>query len=356
MNEDIRAKLAAPMDYKFRPGSTSKKRENGKYPPGTKAMMLAFVDARDIMDRLDDVVGVGNWQSDLKQVNPDGSVMVALSIRMPHTTSSIPADGSAFLNVNASHEWVTHVDCGYKNAPDNDSESEPLKAAMSDGLKRAAVRFGVGRFLYDLPSHWAEIDEWGKPLKGSNDSTGVAMSQPAQRRDDLVQAKAADDSFASRQSTPSLMQQAKGAPITAPVLSGSKPCQVPGCTLICDEKFVGYSQRTYGLVLCGKHSKKAKDGELDIEAVKEDIRNGTVTREVALSGAMGTDPLSQDHARIEAEKNGAEIIGWTEFYSKWRPRKVTNLQDVERITKIKGDALAGMTPQAVNDALVEAGA
>ncbi len=335
MNEDIRAKLAAPMDYKFRPGSTSKKRENGKYPPGTKAMMLAFVDARDIMDRLDDVVGVGNWQSELKQVNPDGSVMVSLSLYLPHTEFG-------------DSEWVTHVDCGYKNAPDNDSESEPLKAAMSDGLKRAAVRFGVGRFLYDLPSHWAEIDEWGKPLKGSNDSTGVAMSQPAQRRDDLVQAKAADDSFASRQSTPSLMQQAKGAPITAPVLSGSKPCQVPGCTLICDEKFVGYSQRTYGLVLCGKHSKKAKDGELDIEAVKEDIRNGTVTREVA--------PGQADFSNVSQDKGDEEIISWSDFYKAWRPRKVTNLQDVERITKIKGDVLAGMTPQAVNDALVEAGA
>ena len=41
------------------------------------------------------------------------------------------------------------ADVGYSNAPDSEDEMEPAKAAFSDGLKRAAVGFGVGRWLYE---------------------------------------------------------------------------------------------------------------------------------------------------------------------------------------------------------------
>jgi hypothetical protein len=45
-------------------------------------------------------------------------------------------------------------DAGYSNNPDAEPEDpqfedEPLKAAVSDGLKRAAVQWGIGRFLYE---------------------------------------------------------------------------------------------------------------------------------------------------------------------------------------------------------------
>jgi hypothetical protein len=45
-------------------------------------------------------------------------------------------------------------DVGYSNNPESDEETdrsyehEPLKAAVSDGFKRAGVQWGVGRFLY----------------------------------------------------------------------------------------------------------------------------------------------------------------------------------------------------------------
>src|SRR5207302_5686984 len=31
-------------------------------------------------------------------------------------------------------------------------------AAFSDALKRAAVKFGIGRFLYRLPAQWVDYD------------------------------------------------------------------------------------------------------------------------------------------------------------------------------------------------------
>ncbi|RTH01947.1 Rad52/22 double-strand break repair protein, partial [Thermus scotoductus] len=40
-------------------------------------------------------------------------------------------------------------------------EGDSLKAAFSDALKRAAVKFGVSRYLYSLPSQWVDLDDSG---------------------------------------------------------------------------------------------------------------------------------------------------------------------------------------------------
>jgi hypothetical protein len=51
---------------------------------------------------------------------------------------------------------VTKVDVGGPSEqPDG---GDRLKAAFSDALKRAAVKFGVGRYLYRLPAQWVDYD------------------------------------------------------------------------------------------------------------------------------------------------------------------------------------------------------
>jgi hypothetical protein len=40
-----------------------------------------------------------------------------------------------------------------------------LKAELSDALKRAAVKFGVGRYLYGLPSQGVDYDPQRKQFK-----------------------------------------------------------------------------------------------------------------------------------------------------------------------------------------------
>ena len=52
--------------------------------------------------------------------------------------------------------WITRAG----GAGDTDIEAE--KGALSDAFKRAAVLFGIGRYLYDLPNEWIEIDEYKK--------------------------------------------------------------------------------------------------------------------------------------------------------------------------------------------------
>ena len=121
--------LAAPFDpseVHFKPAAVS----------GNRALAIAFVDARTIQDRLDQVLGVDGWQDDYECL-PDGSVVCRLRLRL-------------------GGEWITKVDVGSPSEqPDG---GDRLKAAFSDALKRVAVKFSVGRYLYRLPSQWVDYD------------------------------------------------------------------------------------------------------------------------------------------------------------------------------------------------------
>jgi hypothetical protein len=127
--EALTRALAAPFDpaeVKFKPGVVS----------GNRALALAYVDARVIQDRLDEVLGIMGWQDSYK-VLPDGSVMCRLRIRV-------------------GDQWITKVDVGGQSEqPDG---GDRTKAAFSEALKRAAVKFGVGRYLYRLGAQWADYD------------------------------------------------------------------------------------------------------------------------------------------------------------------------------------------------------
>ena len=110
---------------------------NGKY----SALALAYIDARNVEDRLDDVCGPENWQ-DRYEETPKGRIIGTLSICI---------DGY----------WVNKSD----GAGETDVEGD--KGAISDALKRTAVKWGIGRHLYGLGNIWAEcevaVDRDGKP-------------------------------------------------------------------------------------------------------------------------------------------------------------------------------------------------
>lgn len=101
------------------------------------AMALAYIDARDVMRRLDEVCGPGNWQN-----------------RYPHAGSKTICE----IGIKHDGEWIWKAN----GAGDTDIEAE--KGAISDGFKRAAVMWGIGRYLYDMPTVWAEceLDSRGK--------------------------------------------------------------------------------------------------------------------------------------------------------------------------------------------------
>jgi hypothetical protein len=61
-----------------------------------------------------------------------------------------------FANASqVGHEWIWKAD----GAGPSDMEAE--KGALSDAFKRAAVRWGIGRYLYDLRAPWVFLEKRG---------------------------------------------------------------------------------------------------------------------------------------------------------------------------------------------------
>jgi hypothetical protein len=138
--------LSAPFDLKevkFKPQMVQ----------GNRALALAYVDARVIQDRLDDVLGVEGWQDEY-EVLPDNSVLCRLRLKI-------------------GGEWVTKMDVGGPSEqPDG---GDRMKAAFSDALKRAAVKFGVGRYLYRLPAQWVDYDPAKRQFRGQPSLPAFAL-------------------------------------------------------------------------------------------------------------------------------------------------------------------------------------
>lgn len=127
---DILAKLKEPFPperISWRVGSTAQNKDKG--------MALAYIDSRDVQDRLDQVCGA-YWQC-----------------RYPHAGQKTVCEIGIWSD---EKEWLWRSD----GAGDSDVEAE--KGALSDAFKRAAVKWGIGRYLYDLESPWVAIEQKGR--------------------------------------------------------------------------------------------------------------------------------------------------------------------------------------------------
>ena len=107
-----------------------------------RCLAMGYIDARLIQDRLDEVVGAENWEDTYKQL-PDGSVMCRLRVRF-------------------GDRWVTKMDVG--SPSEQPDQGDRMKAAVSDALKRAGVKFGIGRYLYRLTGQWVDYDPVKKQI------------------------------------------------------------------------------------------------------------------------------------------------------------------------------------------------
>lgn len=128
----------------WRVGSTNEKKDyqtKKVIQKATKGIALAYIDARDVMDRLDEVVGASNWQCKYESVN--GVMMCSIGIYI----------GDQFI-------WKCN------GAGETAVEGE--KGACSDAFKRAAVLWGIGRYLYEVENVWLDLNEY-KKFKNPND-------------------------------------------------------------------------------------------------------------------------------------------------------------------------------------------
>jgi len=117
-------KLTDEMPYHWRVQSFSKRKP--------VATCVAYVDSRDVQTRLDEAIGPESWQDKYYEVK--GNLFCSIGIKK-------------------GEEWVWKSDCG------TESNQDRQKGEASDAFKRAAVKWGIGRFLYDIDIEYATADK-----------------------------------------------------------------------------------------------------------------------------------------------------------------------------------------------------
>ena len=118
-----------PSEVRWRLGMTWEDDKRGK--------ALAYITARVVMDRLDEVFGPLGWSDSYEFVGERTVCTITVwDSKMEH--------------------WVSKSDAA------GDSQVEKEKGAVSDAFKRAAVKLGVGRFLYEMESPTVSIVKRGR--------------------------------------------------------------------------------------------------------------------------------------------------------------------------------------------------
>ena len=137
---DLFAALAAPFE-----ASEVRTRSQG-------GRQLHYITARTAMNRLDNVFGPENWWDEY--VPGENSVLCRLTVRLP--------DGKTLTKADAG---------GYAGMADSGDDD---KSGFSDAFKRAAVKFGVGRYLYR-----DGVPTFANPAGLKTQDSGLKTNEPA---------------------------------------------------------------------------------------------------------------------------------------------------------------------------------
>ncbi len=131
--EEIARKLREPFDR-----NEVDFRVQGRANEQTgRGQVVAYIDARVVQDRLDTVVGAGNWSFDWTPLVIDNGEVIV-------TKGTLTIFG------------VPKSDAG------SASNFEQSLGAVSHCFKRAAVHWGIGRYLYSLPATWVQVEKGGR--------------------------------------------------------------------------------------------------------------------------------------------------------------------------------------------------
>jgi hypothetical protein len=131
--------------------------QSGKRDGKVWAKCLVYITNRAIMQRLDRLFP-GRWKNEFKGWK---------TITKPKKDGTMKTISSQICGISIFDddlkEWITRWD----GAEDTDFES--IKGGLSDSMKRSAVQWGIGRYLYNADEHWAITTNGnGEPLKRGN--------------------------------------------------------------------------------------------------------------------------------------------------------------------------------------------
>lgn len=130
---ELETELKKPFTFEeieWRVGSSFER--NGE----VKALALPYVTSRAIMDRLDAVFGLDGWEDEYQPWG-NNAQLCAITVR---------------VGERSIKKW--------DGAESTDIES--VKGGLSNALKRTAVKFGIGRYLYSFDPIWVRCEVKGK--------------------------------------------------------------------------------------------------------------------------------------------------------------------------------------------------
>jgi len=149
---DLRRPIA-PDEVRFKVQGVRWNKREGHDRVATAAQIVAYVDARTVIARLN-LLFPGGWQAHtealplemrLTRRHPDGTLT---AIRLDQ--GEVKADDTLYYRCRLEIGGAAFEDVGAGDDP---------KAAYSDAIKRAAVRAGIGESLYAMDSPWLRIGE-----------------------------------------------------------------------------------------------------------------------------------------------------------------------------------------------------
>ena len=127
----------------------------------TAGKVVPYLDARAIADRLDAVVGQYNWKDDYGQWHCYTEEPKEEGKKPKKVNSQLC---TIYIYDEERHEWIGKTD-GAEN-----TDFESVKGGLSDSFKRAAVKWNIGRYMYNFEPVWVNlVDEYGRPVIDANE-------------------------------------------------------------------------------------------------------------------------------------------------------------------------------------------
>ena len=123
--DNLQKQLIEPFEYEDIEWRISR-----SYPLKNKATVLAYMTSRGVMNRLDQVFGTMGWSDEYEFIG-----------------------NNVTCKLTATYDGISTSKMD--GAPQTNFES--FKGGISDALKRTAVKFGIGRYLYNLTENWVDL-------------------------------------------------------------------------------------------------------------------------------------------------------------------------------------------------------
>lgn len=114
---------------------------SGKSGAGHWVHVLPYQTSRAVMDRFDQVCGPENWTNEFR-AGPGGGVICRIAVNVEQVGWTSKEDGAG------------------------NTEIEAVKGGLSGAMKRAAVQWGCGRYLYGIEESFGLVHELGRYCSG----------------------------------------------------------------------------------------------------------------------------------------------------------------------------------------------